>query len=130
MRKRSDVLGTVGDVKETRTSATIAGLLHDYMVRTGSTEAELGELLGVDQTQVGRWKRGETVPRPANLDGLADLLDVDVDELEVARVESERVRDEVKARKRVDPETELRKVRDELRKARARIARLERELGR
>ena len=107
------------------TGRPIASYLHDYMVRTGRTEMEVGELLGVDQTQVSRWRRGATVPRPANLEAIAELLDVDVGELEAARETSERLRAEVAERGAGDPAVELAKVRAENRKLLARIRRLE-----
>lgn len=116
-------------VRETERPRTLAGLLHDYMVEHGATETEVADLLGVDQTQVGRWRRGATVPLAANLEPLAELLGVEVDELEEVRVESERVRADVAARKAVDPNEELRRVRDELKRAEAKIKRLERRLG-
>ena len=108
--------------------ATIAGLVHDFIVTTGSTEAELSELLAVDQAQVSRWRRGNTVPRHANMASLADVLGVDYAELEACRVASERVRAELAERKRKSPEADLEKVLAELKTTRAKVKRLEREL--
>lgn len=114
----------------TTTSRPIASYLHDHMVRTGRTEAEVGDLLGVDQTQVSRWRRGATVPRPANLEALAELLEVDVAELDAARGVSERLRVEVAERRAGSPEAELAEVRAENRRLKARIRRLEEQLKR
>lgn len=109
---------------------TIASYLHDHLVATGLTEVEAADMLGVDQTQVSRWRRGQTVPRRGNLEALAELLDVDVDDLERARDVSEALRAEVAERGAVDVEAELARTRAELRKAAARIKRLEERLRR
>jgi len=118
------------DVATDTTGRTIAGLLHDWMVENGETEIEVADYLAVDQTQVGRWRRGQTVPRSPNLEALGELLGVSADELEEVRVESERVRAEAIERKRVAPSTaeELAETKEELRRANAKIRRLERRL--
>lgn len=108
--------------------ATIASLVHNFAVRGGLSETRLAELIGVDQTQAGRWRRGITVPRASNMAALAELLRVDVIELEGVRVESEKVRAEVAARKKNSPETDFAKIQAELKQSKARILRLEREL--
>jgi transcriptional regulator with XRE-family HTH domain len=108
--------------------ATIASLVHNYAVRCGLTELQLAELIGVDQTQASRWRRGITVPRVSNMAAMADVLGVDVIELEGVRVESERVRAEVAARKKASPEADFAKIAAELKSANARIKRLERQL--
>jgi transcriptional regulator with XRE-family HTH domain len=109
--------------------ATIASLVHNYAVRSGLTESQLAELVGTDQTQAGRWRRGVTVPRASNMAALAELLGVDVIELEGVRVESERVRAEVAARKKESPEVDFAKSQAELKAATARIKRLELQLA-
>jgi transcriptional regulator with XRE-family HTH domain len=109
--------------------ATIASLVHNYAVRSGLTESQLAELVGTDQTQAGRWRRGVTVPRASNMAALADLLNVDVIELEGVRVESERVRAEVAARKKKSPEADFAKISAELKASKARIKRLELKLA-
>lgn len=108
---------------------TIAALVHDFMLREDATEVELAALLAVDQTQIGRWRRGLTVPKPAAVEALADLLELDPAYLEGCRAESERVRVEVLAkRKKKGGADDLARVTAELRAANARIARLERKL--
>ena len=109
--------------------ATIASLLHNFMLRGGFTEQQASELLGVDQTQTGRWRRGVTVPRAANMAAMADLFNVDVIELEGVRIESERVRAEVAELKKASPETNTAKILAELKASKARIKRLERQLA-
>jgi transcriptional regulator with XRE-family HTH domain len=109
--------------------ATIAGLLHDHLIRSGLSETEAGQYLGVDQSQVGRWRRGVTVVRATNLPALAEFLGVDAVELEAARVESERVRADVAARKAGNsPEDDFAKMKADLKASAARIKRLERQL--
>jgi transcriptional regulator with XRE-family HTH domain len=114
---------------EIHEGATIASLIHNYAVRSGLTETQLAELIGTDQTQTGRWRRGVTVPRASNMAALAELLQVDVLELEAVRVESEKVRAEVADRKKKSPETDLAKMAADLKKSKARILRLERQLA-
>jgi transcriptional regulator with XRE-family HTH domain len=109
---------------------TISSLLHDQMVRTGATETEVAELLGTDQSQVGRWRRGSTIPRVSALKALSEYLGVDVHELELARVESEHVRADLAARKNAEPERERDlHCAEELKAAKARIKRLELKLA-
>jgi transcriptional regulator with XRE-family HTH domain len=109
--------------------ATIASLVHNYAVRSGLTETQLAELVGTDQTQAGRWRRGVTVPRASNMAALAELLGVDVLELEGVRIESERVRAEVAAQKKKSPEADFAKIKAELKASKARIKRLELQLA-
>lgn len=112
------------------TRRPIASYLHEYLLTTGRTEAQVADLLGVDQTQISRWVRGVTVPRPANLEAIAELLGVSVEELEEARERSEEVRRELVATRETSPEVQLSEVQAELKKARARIRRLEDRLRR
>lgn len=104
---------------------TISSLLHDHMVRSGAVESDVSECLGVNQTQVGRWRRGQTVPRASALKTLSEYLGVDVHELEMARVESEKVRADLVARKSSEPVRDLRAMAEELKAAKARIKLLE-----
>jgi DNA-directed RNA polymerase specialized sigma subunit len=60
---------------------------------------------------------------------LAELLHVDVLELEAVRVESERVRAEVAARKKSSPEADVKKIAAELKVSQARVKRLERQIA-
>lgn len=114
----------------TTTGRPIASYLHDFMLTTGRTEAEVADLLAVDQTQVSRWVRGVTVPRPANLEAMAELLGVDGAVLEAARERSEEIRRELVEARASSPEVAADELRVELRKARARIRRLEELLRR
>ena len=110
--------------------STIAVMLHNFMVRGGYTETETASLLGCDQAQVGRWRRGVTTPRAVNLRALSELLGVSADVIEAAREESERVRAEVAARKvGGSPEVNLAKIQAELKAKDARIKRLEMQLA-
>jgi transcriptional regulator with XRE-family HTH domain len=108
--------------------STIAVMLHNFMVRGGLTETQVAELVGADQAQVGRWRRGKTTPRAANLSALAELMGVDAGTIQAARAESERVRVEVADRKKASPEADYAKIAGELKSATARIKRLERQL--
>ena len=108
---------------------TIATLLHKYLVRTGLTDGEFASLLGVDQAQISRWRRGVGVPRQSWNEPLAEVLELPAAEIEEARCEGEKVRADVAALRTVDTKEELKKTRAELRAARAKIARLEAKLG-
>ena len=109
-------------------ATTIAEYLHAYEVRHALTDEEVADLVGVHQTQISRWKRGVGVPRSSYLPALAEVLDVDVDELEAAREASEELRAELAAKRAASPTEELAQVRAELRAAKARIKRLEAKL--
>lgn len=108
---------------------TIAVLIHDHLVRSGMTEVELAEMVGVDQAQISRWRRGAAVPRVGAVVELAAALELDPGDVETARGESLRVRDR-SAKLAPTPREELADLRAELRKARAKIARLEQKLRR
>lgn len=110
------------------TERTIAELIHEYLVRTGITDAELGDLVGVHQTQISRWKRGTGVPRASFVSAIAEVLDLPEDEVEEARVEGEKVRSELATRRERDPREELIRVRRELRATQAKVRRLEERL--
>lgn len=43
--------------------------------RAGLTQAEIAELLGVDQAAVSRWESGKRIPRGKTLDRYAELLE-------------------------------------------------------
>jgi transcriptional regulator with XRE-family HTH domain len=116
-----------GDERK-RTTATIADLIHSYLTRTGLTDGEFGDLVGVHQTQISRWKRGTGVPRVSYVEELAEVLDVDVVVVEAARVNGEAIRVDLAKKGQTDPATELARVKKELKKAIARVARLERDL--
>lgn len=107
---------------------TIADLIHEHLVRTGLTDGELGDLVGVHQTQISRWKRGAGVPRASYVPVLAELLDLPEDEIEEAREEGERLRVELAEKRSSDPREELRRVRRELRATQAKVKRLEERL--
>jgi transcriptional regulator with XRE-family HTH domain len=112
-----------------REGSTIASILHDRMVRTGATESDVAGLIGIDQTQIGRWRRGRTVPRASALLAISEWLNVDVLELEAVRVESERVRADVSSRKKGSPAVEFTKIKAELKASKAKIKRLELQLS-
>lgn len=109
---------------------TVADLVHECLVRTGLTDAELGDLIGVHQSQISRWKRGAGVPRESYVTALAEVLDLPDDVVEDARVEGERLRVELAARREKDPKEELRRMKKELRAAQAKAKRLEEKLRR
>lgn len=116
-------------IADMETADTIADLVHHFIVRTGLTDAELGDLVGVHQSQISRWRRGVGVPRESYVVPLAEALDVDPEIVEAARVEGERLRIELAEKNEASLDEELRRIRSELRKARARIARLEQKLS-
>jgi transposase-like protein len=123
---RSAILRSV-----TNSGETIATLLHAFLVREGMTDAGLAELIGADQTQISRWRRGAHVPRSAWIPVIAETLGLDEETVEAARVEGERVRRENLGKiHSTDPREELRRTREELRRAKAKIARLEERLRR
>lgn len=107
---------------------TVADLVHEYLTRNGLTDEELADLVGVHQTQISRWKRGTGVPRAAYIPALAEVLDLDEDVVEDARVEGERLRVELAEKRSTDPKEELRRTRRELRAAQAKVKRLEAKL--
>lgn len=109
----------------TNARPTIAVLIHDYLIREGVTENEFARLLGADQAQVSRWRRGTGVPRATWNDELAAVLGLAAEDIERARLESSKVRGAVS---KSSPADELRDLKSELRQARARIARLEAKL--
>ncbi|MCX2968008.1 MULTISPECIES: helix-turn-helix transcriptional regulator [Streptomyces] len=48
----------------------------------GYSQEQLAELLEVDRTTVGRWESGRSTPQPPQRPGLADALDLTLDELD------------------------------------------------
>jgi transcriptional regulator with XRE-family HTH domain len=107
----------------------ISTLIHEHQIRTGMTDGELGDLVGAHQTQISRWKRGVGVPRQSFVTVLAEVLDLDEATVERSRQVAERLRLDVVSRKTTDPREELLRVKAELRKAQARIRRLEDRLN-
>lgn len=56
----------------------------DYVLarkRIGMTQAELAEMLGIDQSTVSLWETGATQPRVKLLPRLAEIYGCTVDEL-------------------------------------------------
>ncbi|WP_348650897.1 helix-turn-helix transcriptional regulator [Streptomyces sp. HNA39] len=47
----------------------------------GYSQEKLAQLLGVDRTTVGRWENGRVHPQPPQRRGLADALEVSLEEL-------------------------------------------------
>lgn len=57
-----------------------------YVIRTrreakGLTQGQLAKAMGVDQTAVSQWERGETLPRAERLPDLARILGCSIDQL-------------------------------------------------
>src|SRR3954447_23790748 len=80
-----------------------AGWLSSTMHNRGLTQAQLARSVGVADTQVSRWRRGQVVPTVQYLQRLADTFGVQrvtLDELvglPVAQVQGDRVDPEVEA---------------------------------
>jgi len=49
--------------------------------RTNLTQAEVAEMLGLDQTTVSRWERGRKLPRADRLPKIAAIYRCSVDDL-------------------------------------------------
>ena len=47
----------------------------------GLTQAQLADRLGVTQSLIGQWERGETLPSAAKLPAIADTLGCSIDAL-------------------------------------------------
>ncbi|MDP3486685.1 MAG: helix-turn-helix transcriptional regulator [Bacillota bacterium] len=47
----------------------------------GLTQCQLATAMGVDQTAVSQWERGETLPRADRLPDLAKILGCTIDQL-------------------------------------------------
>lgn len=62
--------------------------------KTGLTQRQLAEQLGVGRTAVAMWELGKSVPRSDKLPALARILDCTIDELFCGTRESEEMRDE------------------------------------
>lgn len=109
---------------------TVADLIGRHLVRTGLTDSEFADLVGVHQTQISRWRRGVGVPRSSQISELAEALDLEEKTVEAARVRGDalRLRLADESPRSADPREELRRVRSELKKSKARIARLEAKL--
>ena len=56
-------------------------LIKDARVEKGFTQTELGDLVGVSNKAVSRWETGESFPDVALLDGIANVLDLQIEEL-------------------------------------------------
>ena len=67
-------------------------LIKDARVEKGFTQTELGELIGVSNKAVSRWETGESFPDVALLDGIANVLGLQIEEL--VRGEKEEVKKE------------------------------------
>lgn len=117
--------------KMTKNEETVADLIARHLVRSGLTDAEFGDLVGVHQTQISRWRRGQGVPRASYVPALAEVLDVDEARVEAARVRGDALRVRLAGERptSTDPREELRRLRAELRKRDAEIARLRKRLS-
>ena len=60
----------------TERSSHFASWLSTTMQRRGLSQAELARVVGVADTQVSRWRRGQVVPTVHYLQRVADALDV------------------------------------------------------
>jgi transcriptional regulator with XRE-family HTH domain len=114
--------------KITEPVSTIAVLLHAYMVEHGFREEDIALLIPCNQSQVGRWRRGLTIPRPDALATLGELLDIDTDALEGVRVESERVRAISTDRRKTGTADDIEAIKAELKASKARVALLEQRI--
>jgi transcriptional regulator with XRE-family HTH domain len=47
-------------------------------IALGLTQIEFGEWMGVSNTRVSHWERGQNVPSPANLEKISQLSGVSV----------------------------------------------------
>lgn len=52
-----------------------------FRKKSNMTQAAVADALGVDQTTVSKWEKGEALPRADTLIKLADLFNCTVDEL-------------------------------------------------
>lgn len=52
-----------------------------FRKKSNMTQAAVADALGVDQTTVSKWEKGEALPRADTLIKLATLFDCTVDEL-------------------------------------------------
>ena len=52
-----------------------------YRKKMNLTQAEVAEMLGLDQTTVSRWERGRKLPRADRLPRIAEIYRCSVDDL-------------------------------------------------
>jgi len=60
---------------------TLSRFLIDARGEADLTQKQVGDILGVDASQVSRWERGEQLPSPTRLVAMAGALRVDADVL-------------------------------------------------
>jgi transcriptional regulator with XRE-family HTH domain len=56
----------------------------------GHSQEKLAELLGVDRTTIGRWESGRSTPQPPQRRGLANALELSLDEVDALLTASQR----------------------------------------
>jgi transcriptional regulator with XRE-family HTH domain len=54
-------------------------LIREARLRTGLTQAQLGERLGKAQSEIGRWERGDVLPSLETLRKIVRACDLDLD---------------------------------------------------
>ena len=56
-------------------------LIKDARVRSGLTQAELGDMIGVTNKAVSRWEKGESFPDVGVLESLSDALHIEIEDI-------------------------------------------------
>ena len=74
-------LGSGFELLESISSMSVGKKIAQHRKRRNITQAELAERLHIHQTQVARWEKDRSRPRPDYLAQISDVLDVPVDEL-------------------------------------------------
>lgn len=74
-------LGSQFGVLESLSSMSVGKKIAQFRKRRNITQAELAEKLHIHQTQVARWEKDRSRPRPDYLSQISEVLDVSVEEL-------------------------------------------------
>jgi transcriptional regulator with XRE-family HTH domain len=95
------------DTNTTNRASTFGERLRDLRIQKKLSQAELGQMIGVQATHIGRYERGESRPSAKYLKLLADVFDVSADFLydgneEDAAVADLKDKDLVEMFKRID----------------------------
>jgi transcriptional regulator with XRE-family HTH domain len=76
-------------------SEKLSMVLKESRLEKGYSESELGDMLGLSHVSISHWEGGRRIPQDRQLRRLAEILELDLDEL-LDLAEAERCRQDLK----------------------------------